>query len=201
MHYGAARLRRTPQASPFTGGLDLRMNKLLFLLLGLSVLSFADQPPDWSEFYVQSENKQWSAVVHPEGATDAPWENKWVLNVYKGFYLSRPAPNVKPAWTKEYKPSGYSGGYLSNDGSTFSYVEFWYYLNSPVLKMYREECNIQKNGSFFTVGRELQKTDSHELWLKEGRNVKYYSSKGKLYLQLETVKGLRKVEASCNEKT
>ena len=83
------------------------MNKLLFLLLSFSAYSFADQPPDWSEFSVQSENKQWSAVVHPEGTTEAPWEDKWVLNVYKGFYLSRPAQNVKPVWSTEYKPSGY----------------------------------------------------------------------------------------------
>jgi len=177
------------------------MNKFLFLLLGLSALSFADQPPDWSAFVVQSENKRWSAAVHPEGVADAPWKDNWMLNVYKGFYLSRPAPNVKTAWTTKYKPSGYSGGHLSNDGSTFSYVGAWYYPYSPVVKIYREECNILKNGSFFAVGSVLEKTVSHELWLKEGGNVEYRSIGGKLYLQFETVKGPRKVEASCNEKT
>jgi len=177
------------------------MNKLLFLLLGLPVFSFAEQPPDWSDFSVQSENKQWSALVHPEGATDAPWEEKWVLNVYKGFYLSRPAPNVKPVWSTEYKPSGYSGGYLSNDGSTFSYVEFWYYADRPVLRMYRAKCNVQKTGSFFEVGSNLHKTTSHQLWLKDGGNLKYELIEDTLYLQLETVNGSRKVQASCNEKT
>lgn len=177
------------------------MNKLLFLLLGFSALSLADQPPDWSEFVVQAQNKKWSAVVHPEGGSKEPWNDKWVLNVYKGFYLSRPAPNVKPVWTTNYDSSGYSGGYLSNDGSTFSYVEFWYYQNQPVLRMYRADCNIQKNGSSFAVGSGLQKTASHQLWLKGSGNVKYNSFEGKLYLQFETVNGPRKVEASCNEKT
>ena len=177
------------------------MNKLLYLLLGLSALSFADQPPDWSEFSVQSENKKWSAIAQPKGSAKAPWEDKWVLSVYKGFYLSPPAPNVQPAWTTEYKPSGYSGGYLSNDGSTFSYVEFWYYPDNPVLRMYRAECNIEKNGAFFEVGSNLQQTVSHKLWLKDGGNANYTLSEGKLYLQLETVNGLRKVEVSCNENT
>jgi len=189
------------RGTPLLRALGLRMNKLLFLLLGLSALSLADQPPDWDEFVVQSQNKKWSAAAYPEGVSKEPWRDSWVLNVYEGFYLSRPAPNVKPVWTTKYNPSGYSGGYLSNDGSTFSYVEFWYYPSNPVLRIYLAECNIKKNGSFFAIGNEPQKTASHQLWLKGSGNVKYSSSEGKLYLQLETVKGLRKVEASCNEET
>jgi hypothetical protein len=175
------------------------MNKVLFLLLGLSEFSVADQPPDWSAFSVQSENKKWSAIVHPEGISDAPWEDKWVLNIYKGFYLSRPAPYIKPAWTTEYKASGYSGGYLSNDGSTFSYVEFWYYPNRPVLRMYRAKCNVQKIGSYFEDGNNLQKTASHQRWLKAGGNVKYELIDSKLYLRLETINSVHKVQASCDE--
>ncbi|MEQ3725625.1 hypothetical protein [Alcanivorax sp.] len=170
------------------------MNRFLYLLLSLSAISFADQPPDWSEFSVQSENKQWSAIVHPKGNAQERREDEWVLKIYKGFYLSPPAPNVQPAWTTEYKPSGYSGGYLSNDGSTFSYVDFWYYPDSPVLRMYRTECNIQINGASFNVGSDLQQTVSHQLWLKGAGSVEYIRSEGKLYLQIETVNGLRKVE-------
>ncbi|WP_444930486.1 hypothetical protein ACJJIF_01475 [Microbulbifer sp. SSSA002] len=175
------------------------MNKFLLLLVFLAADLFADQPPDWSAFIVQSENKGWSATVHPEGVADTPWKDSWVLNIYKGFHFSYPAPNVKPVWTTKYNPSGYSGGYLSNDGSTFSYVEAWYYPYSPVVKIYREECKILKNGSYFAVGDKLQKTVSHELWLKGGGNVEYLSIDGNLYLQLETIKGPRKIEISCNE--
>ncbi|MCW9029456.1 MAG: hypothetical protein OQJ80_11025 [Kangiella sp.] len=176
--------------------------KILFLLiLSLSVCSHADQPPDWQEFLVQSPNNKWSAVVQPLGNAEKPWEDDWVLNVYEGFFLSSPPPNFKPVWSTPYKPSGYTGGYLSDDGSTFSYVEFWYYRDYPVVKIFREECKILKNGSHFRLGTNLEKTTSHELWLKEGGDVKYITLEGTFYLQLETVKGKRKVEVSCSEKT
>jgi len=177
------------------------MNKFALIFLVLSICSYADQPPDWNEFIVQSENKKWSAAILRQGKAEEPWKDDWVLNVYEGFYVSSPAPNILPVWSTSYNPSGYFGGYLSNDGSAFSYVEFWYYPNHPVVEIYRQECSIKKNGSYFRVGSKLQQTASHQLWLKEGGNVKYYTADEKLFLQLETVKGLRKVSAVCNKKT
>ena len=177
------------------------MNKFVLMFLIFPIFLYADQPPDWDEFIVQSENKKWSAVVIRQGKAEEPWEDEWVLNIYEGFYGSSPAPDILPVWSTSYNPSGYSGGYLSNDGSAFSYVEFWYYPNHPVVQIYKQECTIQKTGSDFKVGSKLQQTASHQLWLKEGGNVKYYTTNGKLVLQLETVKGLRKLNAVCSEKT
>ena len=176
--------------------------KILFLIiLCFSFYSYADQPPDWKYFVIQSPNKKWSAVVQPLGNAEKPWEDDWVLSVYEGFLIAPPAPSVRPAWSTSYKASGYSGGYLSNNGVAFSYVEFWYYRNNPVVKIYSKECQIFRNGAHFKVETQLVKTASHELWLRESGNVKYVTLEGTLYLQLETVKGLSKVEVSCGEQT
>ena len=73
------------------------MNKFVLIFLVLSICSYADQPPDWNEFIVQSENKKWSAAIIRQGKSEKPWKDEWVLNVYEGFYVSSPAPNVIPA--------------------------------------------------------------------------------------------------------
>lgn len=175
------------------------MNRILMLLMALPILLSADQPPDWKSFVIHSENREWSAHVYPDKLSNEPWKENWTLEVFKGLYLSQPDPSVKPIWTSQYNPSGYSGGYLSNDGSTFAYVEYWYYPYNPVVKIYKEQCRIVKNGTFFNVEGGLTKTASHTLWLKMNGKVEFLSIEGLLYLQLETVKGLRKVVATCGE--
>ena len=176
------------------------MNKYILFILSLSIYLNADEPPDWSEFTIQSENKNWSASVQRIGELSEPWENGWVLNIYHGYYISSPASNVKPAWSVPYNHSGYSGGYLSDDGSAFSYVEFWFYRDYPVVQIYKADCTIKKNGSYFKVGNNLQQTVSHELWLKDGGEVKYTTKRGKLHLVLQTIKGESKIAAECNGK-
>jgi len=54
------------------------------MFLGLSV--YADEPPDWNDFIIQSNNKAWSAVVRRKGNAQEPWEDQWEFLVYKGVY-------------------------------------------------------------------------------------------------------------------
>lgn len=178
------------------------MNRFIFLLLLCITCSVsADEPPDWNGFIVQSENKEWSAVVWRLGEASKPWDDEWELLVYEGYYLTHPSPDIKPVWSSSYNPSGYSGGYLSNDGNAFSYVEYWYYPDRPVVEIYRDDCIIRKNGTYFDVGNNLQKTVSHELWLKMGGELEYFESRGNLYLRIDTVKGERVVKAWCDEES
>lgn len=177
------------------------MRTLIILLSTvLPLWALADEPPEWRDFVVQSENENWTAVVERQGNSGKTWQDDWRLSVYKGAHEARPAPGVEPVWSAPYSASGYSTGYLSDHGEAFSYVEHWYYPNRPVVQIYRSKCIIEKKGVFFDVGDDLQDTASHELWLKRKPNIRYTStSESELYLQIETIKGNRKISAVCDD--
>lgn len=172
---------------------------LLLLLIFFPLVSYSDQPPDWENYKVTSYNGRWAAFLSRDYNQDAkyPWEDTWTLSVYKAFQYPVPGPNQIPVWARPYDPSGYAEGYLSNDGKIFVYVEHWYRKNHPAVKIFREYCTIFKNGSFFNVGTNLEKTASHELWLRDGSKTEFVSKDGKPYVKVQTVSGDRYVEAFC----
>lgn len=171
---------------------------ICFLLLIISVPVFSDQPPGWGEFVVHSENMKWTAVVKRQGKSSKPWHDSWDLEVYEGFYYPGVYPDAKPHWSRSYTHSGYSGGILSNDGLAFSHVSFWYYADHSVVSIYRKNCTIHKPGSYFELVGSLEKTSSHELWLKQGGSIHFSSTEDRLFLKLDTVQGPRMVAATCN---
>jgi hypothetical protein len=177
------------------------MKVLFALIVFIPLVGLADEPPEWNDFVVHSENKKWTAVVQRQGNSELASQDDWQVSVYKGLVGKRSEPGIRPAWSRPYRSSGYSTGYLSNDGGAFSYVEPWYYPNKPVIQIYRSECTIQKHGSFFNVGNDLTRTASHQLWLQGSGDIRYLESQGDLYLQLETIKGSRKIAAVCEAET
>lgn len=173
--------------------------RLLLLFILLPLRAYSDLPPDWSNYKVTSHNGKWSVFLsrdYNEGA-EHPWQDTWTLSVYKAFQYPTPGPNQVPVWSRAYNPSGYPEGYLSDDGEIFVYVDFWYHENFPVVKIFREECTIFKNGSFFKLGNNLKKTASHELWLRDGSKTEIVYKSGKPYVKVETVAGDRYVDTNC----
>jgi len=139
---------------------------LVIAVLGSWGVAFADMPPPWSEFDIRSPNGHYLAEVRatqkPEGAPRWAW--KYQLTVFD----TQPARR-QLLWSCDYTHDGYSNGFLSDDGYTFVYVNFWYEQDGPVVSLYR---NGKKVGIVF--GREfnvrdsaLKSTVSHQMWLDE----------------------------------
>lgn len=95
----------------------------------------------------------------------------------------------------KYDYSGYPGGLLSDDGTTFIYVEFWYYADTPLVDIYRQGKKINtfslKGRSFNIPEAKLVQTVSHHLWLKEERNAyAYFQDKtNRLLIKIHTIDG------------
>ncbi|WP_299948458.1 hypothetical protein [uncultured Microbulbifer sp.] len=177
--------------------------KIFLILFFIPLQAYADQPPDWRNFKVTSANGKWNAFVgrdYNEGAK-YPWEDTWTLSVYKAFRYPIPTPSEIPIWSRPYDPSGYAGGYLSDDGKVFVYVEYWYHKDRPVVKIFREDCKIFKDGNFFKVGKNLKKTVSHELWLGKGKVLQFVSLEGEPHIEISTVSGVRYVNTVCEKST
>ncbi len=100
-----------------------------------------------------------------EDSLKEPWEARWTLTVYDN------SNTEKPIWTTFYEYSGYEGGDLSDDGKYFVYLEFWYYKDYPLLKIYNNGTAINTNslkGSNFKISpKKLVNTVSHTLWLSD----------------------------------
>jgi len=178
----------------------MKFTTLIFLLI-VSLPAYSDQPPDWQPYTIYSKNREWTAHISREYEAENPWDDKWSIAVYRGIHYPFPRPDKKPVWSKEYENNGYSEGLLSDDGKAFVYVEYWYRANYPAVKVYTADCAIMKNGSFFNVGRNMKKTVSHELWLKDGSETKFVTIDGRQYVEIETVAGVRHVPVYCGPKT
>ena len=125
---------------------------------------FADQPPSWSEFNVRSPNGHYLAEVRVKDkrADTSLTEQTYVLTVFD----ARQGIRRHSLWSCEYEYDGYSDGLLSDDGSTFVYVNFWYAQDGPVVSIYRHG---KKSG--IVLGREFniraRSTVSHQAWLDD----------------------------------
>jgi len=129
---------------------------VLAALMLFAVAAHADAPPSWGDFDVVSDNGQYLAEVRAESG------GGYKISVY---YKDRGVLY----WSCEYVYDGYSTGALSNDGSTFAYVNYWYYADEPVVYMYRRcEATGSVTGDEFDIPKErLKDTVSHRLWLCE----------------------------------
>ncbi|WP_157953846.1 hypothetical protein [Microbulbifer sp. A4B17] len=172
---------------------------ILFIALILSIKVSADQPPDWQDYIVTSENRKWTALISRDHITQDPWTDNWMLSVYEGFKYPFPRPDFVPVWSRAYDHHGYSEGILSDDGEIFVYVEFWYRENYPVVKISKKDCAISKNGSFFNIGEHLEKSISHQLWLNRGGKIEFLSINSKPYIKVQTLAGDRYVSTTCGE--
>ena len=77
--------------------------------------------------------------------------------------------------TTPYQYSGYADGQLSDDGKYFVYVEYWYYPQIPLVKIYKNGEHISSDSltglSFKIQPDKLAETASHWLWLSNGNNA------------------------------
>lgn len=145
---------------------------LLLLLLSFILLpakyAMADEPPCWCNFKIESANKQFCAVVNKaeKDSLKEPWSSEWTLSVYHVIN-----GNKKLLWKTVYNYSGYSDGYLSDDGNYFVYVEYWYYADAQAIKIYKNGTAVNtaslKCSAFKVPFSKLAKTVSHWLWLAD----------------------------------
>ncbi len=135
-------------------------------LLFFSGLALADEPPSWSKFESASANGRFRAEVRvkEKSAGTNPWDSKYQLSV---FEVSRQSGT--PIWSCDYDYDGYPDGMLSDDGSTFVYVNSWYYADSPAVSVYHngKKVGILRGQDFKIAQSKLRRSASHELWLDE----------------------------------
>ncbi|GEO02610.1 hypothetical protein AAE02nite_02740 [Adhaeribacter aerolatus] len=136
---------------------------VLFTLMFLVVKAYADEPPSWTPYKIVSENGGIFSWIHfgDNDTTKSPWERKWALTVY--------TKDSTELWEQQINPTGYPEGKLSNNGKYFSYVNYWYYSDSPVVEVYRRNRTpIIITGDKFGIPISvLQQTSSHQLWLDD----------------------------------
>ena len=97
-----------------------RLFLILLFLAATKYVSFADEPPSFSDFKVESGNGEYFAVVQCAVEKCSPYGlGNYSLSVYR-----KPDPSAA-IWSVPYHYDGYEGGYLSDDGKTFLYVSFW----------------------------------------------------------------------------
>ena len=136
---------------------------IVVILLFFLVKGNADSPPSWTPYKVESENGEFFSWVRfgDNDTTKSPWERKWALIVY--------TKDSTELWQQQIRPMGYPEGKLSNDGQYFSYVNYWYYSDSPVVEVYRKgKKPITIIGDKFDIPTQyLQQTSSHQLWLAD----------------------------------
>ena len=138
------------------------MKRILFLaiLFFNFTLVFADEPPSWQPYKKVSDNSEFFAWINyaDNDTIKDPWERKWQLSVFNkdSTLLSK----------REYKPTGYNDGYLTDNGKNIVIIEFWYYPKGNAVSIFNENSN-----DFFIKGEEfkipdmfLKETVSHKLW-------------------------------------
>lgn len=158
-----------------------KMLLVIFVLLFSGVI-WADTPPSWQLFTIESDNGKYIAelVVESKKSKLKPWENKYRLKVS--------AKETKAElWTCLYNYDGYPDGILSNDGTAFAYVNHWYYENGPVVNIYYQGLKQHViNGKDFRIdSAKLVNTASHKLWLVQHKEPKYRFSEVQKGLVLE----------------
>jgi len=166
-----------------TGATAVRTLSILAVFLFIATCALADEPPSWSDFEVVSGNGDYVAKIT---ANDSGGHT---LSVY---YRDRGVLY----WSDDYVYDGYTWGILSSDGSTFAYVNFWFYDDEPVVYMYREgKVRGHIEGGRFGIPRSrLKDTVSHRLWLCEECPEHYrftYPRGGNPILEVETIDGRR----------
>ncbi len=113
---------------------------ILLCILAFAVKAVADEPPSWRDFEVKSGNGKFLAEVKAKAdQKNLPYfQWKYELTVYQVDDQSK----VR-MWSANYKYDGYAEGMLSDDGSKFVYVNFWYYRDAPVVSIYGSDLSVK----------------------------------------------------------
>ena len=136
---------------------------LLFLLIIITNnFCYGDSPPSWEPYKIASRNKDFFCWIdfNDNDTSNYRWNRKWLLKVYDKDSIL--------IWQKEYQPSGYSNGILSNDGEKFVYIEYWYYHDEIAVEITsKNNPDIYiKTSDFHISENSLVETVSHKIWLK-----------------------------------
>lgn len=130
----------------------------------------ADEPPSWSPYKkISKSNNFFCWIDYADRDTQKfPWERKWKLKIFK--------KDSTLIWQRDFQPSGYTNGILSNDGNSFIIIEYWYSEKGSVVEVFNRNLK-----DYFIKGEEfkistifLNTTVSHQLWLE---NYKYEGDK------------------------
>ena len=156
-------------------------------VLGLSTALtpvLADEPPSWAPFEVCSENGRFCATVKAiDGNSETPWNQDYRLTMSE-----RLSGGDREIWSMTYDYDGYSGGMVAPDGKTFVYVNYWFYPDSAVVRIYREGRQFGLTGAAFDIPEsKLVDTVSHKLWLSQHRS--FYAQIDENTLQIHTIDG------------
>lgn len=135
-------------------------------LVCVSGVARADEPPSWSPFDVLSSNGRYLAAIRlrDEREPTEPTVGRYQLTV---FDTQGRAP--RPVWSCAYAYDGYPGGFLSDDGATFVYVNTWYAEDAPVVSIYHQgrPAAAVPGRDFHILAARIRPTDSHRVWLDE----------------------------------
>jgi len=164
------------------------MEFLLILFINFSSIHPLDEPPCWCEFEAKSPNNHYSAWVKrvEKDSLKEPWDAEWYIEVSQR-YTDRLDSTL--LWQSKYDYDGYPDGCLSDDGKYFTYVNYWFYKDVNIVKIYKEGHFVGGiEGHEFNIPKsKLTQTVSHELWLGEGKGHGCYKQiDGKQYLKLFT---------------
>lgn len=160
---------------------------IVFLFFCLNIRCFADSPPCWCVFEKTSVNGKYTAKIFRDSTQieeGSPIFVGWRLTVFDNTLN-------KPIWTIDYDYTGYPDGYITDNGKSFVYVEYWYYEQSPLIRIYTDgkKINTEKlTGGLFNINSEkLVQTVSHRLWLNDdGEFAKLINDK-RDYIEITTI--------------
>jgi hypothetical protein len=157
------------------------MKKIIIIAIFIcSTPAWGDEPPSFGAYSVYSPNSHYVAWIVP----DLPERKTFTLSVSD----ARRAEH-NPLWSIPFDHFGYEDGILSNDGSTFAQVSFWYYHNDPVVIIYRNGMKTASiKGKAFGLSKgKLDRSVSHTLWFPDsGYDYEFVTGNGGLYLRINT---------------
>jgi hypothetical protein len=167
--------------------MKVRIFSAVVVILLLPNLLLADQPPSWEDFEIKSSNGRYLAEVKALEGQDRieRHKRKYRLRVYDVSGAAK-----KELWASEYAYDGYPEGMLSDDGSTFVYVSFWFYAKHPVVSIYRmDTVKLIQAKEFGIDEAKLRKSASHLIWLNDDPYIKEFTltESNNLGLKIHTV--------------
>ncbi len=143
--------------------------KRLLSILFLTAFShpvFADEPPCWCEFSIQSKNTFFRADIGFNMADSLldPWEREWTIKVYEI------KSDTVLLWSSKFYHDGYGGGILSDDGGIYVYVNDWLDMKEPPnqVVIYTQQKTLRYSGKHLgLVPSNYPNTASHKIWVDE----------------------------------
>ena len=159
------------------------MKSLIFFFFLIYNFAFADTKPAFSAYQIVSQNKAYIAKISCLNCPKRPAGDRI-------FKISVFDTKKKLKWETNFEHSGYKSGYLSNDGSIFVNISYWYYNDDSIFWAYRDGMLVKElKGKEIPFNRKKQiKTRSHILWLsKTPGRVSIKNDNMKPYVEITTI--------------